>query len=105
MKYTLTVVALSCLLSTAVKSQTLKDAIRLNENEQQEEADSMYKQLISKEPNNGTYYYYAGENMLDAANVEEAEKYFSEGLAKDPAQPLLQVAQAELLIQKSQLQE
>lgn len=105
MKYTLTVVALSCLLAGNVKAQTLKDAIRLNENEQQDEADAMFTQLISKEPGNGMLYYYAGENMMDAANYEKADKYFSDGDAKAPGDPLLMVGHAELMIQGGELAE
>ena len=93
------------LMYSSVQAQTLKDAIRLNENEQQEEANAMYQQLISKEPTNGVLYYYAGENMIDADNPDEASKYFQEGIKKDGAQPLLQVGNAELLLLKGQLNE
>src|SRR5688572_14975786 len=90
---------------SGVHAQTVKDAIHLNENEQQEEANAMYQQLISKEPANGVLYYYAGENMIDADNFDEASRYFQEGLKRDPAQPLLQVGNAELLLLKGQLNE
>jgi tetratricopeptide (TPR) repeat protein len=105
MKYLLTVAALTVITLSPVKAQTLKEAIRLNENEQQEAADAMYKELITMEPSNGVNYYYAGENMIDAYNAEAAEVYFRDGLTKDPAQPLLQVGLAELLIQKEQLED
>lgn len=105
MKYTLTVVALFLLTAGNSVAQTLKEAIRLNENEQQEEADSLYQLLIAKEPANGALYYYAAENMLNAYNAVGAEDYINQGLAKDPAQPLLQVGQAELLLNKDLLNE
>ncbi|MFM7015626.1 MAG: tetratricopeptide repeat protein [Bacteroidota bacterium] len=79
-----------------VSAQTLKDAIRLNENEQHDEASSVYQKLISIEPTKGDYYYYWGNNLLDADKSDSASIIFSEGLKKDPTNYLLQIGNAEL---------
>lgn len=91
------------LAGTALQAQTLKDAIRLNENEQQDEATAMYEQLIAKEPNNGTHYYYYGENFLDAEQPEKAADAFNRGLQKDPANGLNLIGQGEMKLMSGDL--
>ena len=59
-------ISILSLAGLSAPAQTLKDAIRLNENEQQDSAAEILEQLIAKDPNNGTLYYYYGENWLDA---------------------------------------
>lgn len=86
-----------------INAQSLKDAIRLNENEQQEAAAEMYQQLLIKEPNNGTLYYYYGENWLDAEQPEKAAEAFAKGLEKDPANPLNLIGQGEIKLSKGDL--
>ena len=86
-----------------INAQSLKDAIRLNENEQQEAAAEMYQQLLIKEPNNGALYYYYGENWLDAEQPEKAAEAFAKGLEKDPANPLNLIGQGEIKLSKGDL--
>lgn len=80
----------------ASEAQTLKDAIRLNENEQQDEAAAIFEKLIMADPGNGNLYYLYGENFIDAENTEKAAEAFQRGLEKAPANPLNLVGQAEL---------
>ncbi|CAN5415271.1 tetratricopeptide repeat protein [soil metagenome] len=87
------------------KAQTLKEAIRLNENEQQEAASVMYQLLISKDPANGTNFYYYGENLIDASNTDSAKIIFDKGLSVDPTNPLNIIGQAELKLQLGLLSE
>ncbi|MBL7922745.1 MAG: tetratricopeptide repeat protein, partial [Bacteroidia bacterium] len=91
------------LFSLSVKAQTLKDAIRLNENEQQDAAEAMYQQLLVKEPANGNIYYFYGENYIDAEQPEKAAEAFSRGLAKDPANPINLIGQGELKLMDGDL--
>lgn len=79
-------------------AQTLKDAIRLNENEQHDAANEIYQKLIAAEPSNGTVWYYYGENLIDADQTEQAQQIFSQGLQKDPSNALLAIGNAELTI-------
>ena len=51
-------IAVLMTIGFSVEAQTLKDAIRLNENEQHDEASSVYQALITSEPTKGDYYYY-----------------------------------------------
>lgn len=95
--------SLLTLTSTFASAQSLKEAIRLNENEQQEAAAAMYEQLIAKEPANGTYYYYYGENWIDAEQPEKAAQVFARGREKDPANQLNLIGQAELKLQSGDL--
>ena len=90
-------------LSLALRAQTLKDAIRLNENEQQDEAAILYEKLLAKEPGNGTLYYFYGENFIDAEQPEKAADAFARGLQKDPTNPLNLVGQAELKLMSGDL--
>jgi tetratricopeptide (TPR) repeat protein len=48
------------------------------------------------EPNNGTLYYYYGENFIDAENPDQATVAFQKGLEKDPANALNLIGQAEI---------
>lgn len=99
-------VALSILLFQGLSSaqgQTLKEAIRLNENEQQDEAASVYEKLIQQEPANGNLYYFLGENYLDAEMPEKAASAFSLGLQKDPANPINLIGQGELKLMSGDL--
>lgn len=99
-------ILLIVLFTTALTSeaQSLKEAIKLNENEQQFAAETMYQQLIAKDPANGTLYYYYGENFIDAEEPEKAESAFNQGILKDPANPLNLIGQAELKLQKGDLE-
>lgn len=97
------IIALLTFLSGTIYSQSLKEAIRLNENEQQEAAEAMYQQLLKTEPNNGTLYYYYGENFIDAENTEKATEAFQKGLEKDPMNPLNLIGQAEIKLMAGDL--
>jgi len=83
-------IALLTTIGFNASAQTLKDAIRLNENEQHDDASAMYKAMISLEPTKGDYYYYWGNNLMDADKVDSAAIIFSEGLKKEPSNLLLQ---------------
>lgn len=69
-------IALMMGLGLNASAQTLKDAIRLKENEQHDDASSAYKQLIALEPTKGDYYYYWGNNLLDADKADSAAMIF-----------------------------
>ncbi|MHC1706866.1 MAG: hypothetical protein AB9842_05000 [Bacteroidales bacterium] len=80
-------------------AQTLKDAVRLTESEQFEQAGMMFKKLIQGSPEIGVNYYYAGENILkayiaDSANssftdaADSAIRLFTTGNEKDPKNPI-----------------
>ncbi|MCX6270855.1 MAG: tetratricopeptide repeat protein [Bacteroidetes bacterium] len=91
----------SLLIVTGVfaQAQTLKTAIKLTEGEQFDQAASQFKKLLQQSPNNGSYYFYYGENIMksylvDSANVsfkevaDSAYLLYKTGFAKDPQNPL-----------------
>lgn len=94
----------SCLFAITViqqplRAQTLKEAIQLTESEQFDQAGLAFKKLIEQAPNNGKYYFYAGENIMksylaDSTNVsfkeiaDSAMQLYSKGNKEDPKNPL-----------------
>ena len=74
------------IITAAIKTdaQSLKDAIHLTDNEQHEVAIPVFKALILAEPNNGTNYYYSGENYLLNDNADSATMMFNKGKQVDP---------------------
>jgi len=83
-------------ISNFSQAQTLKEAVRLNDNEQQEAASGIYQQLILKEPTNGTNYYYYGENLIDADKLDSAKLIFDKGIQIDPTNQLNTIGLGEL---------
>jgi tetratricopeptide (TPR) repeat protein len=91
---------LACFFSfSAIKAQSLGEALKLINNERLEDASNMLKEIIQKEPNNADAYYYLGEivlksyisdpysNTLDEA-AKEAKSYFEKGLQIDSTKVL-----------------
>lgn len=83
--------ALATIFCSVAFSQTLKDAIRLTENEQYDVAEMAYRQLIQKEPANGTNWYYLGENYRKNDDADSAKMCFEKGLETEPANVINQV--------------
>lgn len=86
-------------------AQTLKDALRLTDNEQYDIADGVYKSLIQKEPNNGTAWFYYGENFWKWENPDSAEICYQRGLQVEPANPLNLVGIGKCFLEKDALSE
>ncbi len=97
--------ALTVLLGVSIvsKSQSLKEAIRLNDNEQQEAASAIYQELMMKEPTNGTNYYYYGENLIDAEKTDSAKIIFEKGKLIDPTNSLNIIGLGELKLIQNDL--
>ena len=79
--------------------QDLNKAINMTYQEQFDAADQAFNALIAKEPTNGKYYYYSGENQLasyfiDPTNIpfdaiaKKAIERFDKGIAANPNEPL-----------------
>lgn len=79
-------------------SQSLEEALRLTDNEQYDEAARVYKELIGREPSNGNLYYYLGENSLLGDNADSAKLVFSKGKEIDPANLLLKIGEAKVML-------
>jgi tetratricopeptide (TPR) repeat protein len=97
-KRTLAGVALFAIGGTAM-GQDLNSALNLTYQEQFEAADNAFNALSAKEPTNGKYFYYSGENQLasyfiDPTNIpfeaiaKKAAERFNKGIAANAAEPL-----------------
>jgi tetratricopeptide (TPR) repeat protein len=73
---------------TSAKAQTLKEAIKLSENEQYDDATRVLKELIAGAYKNGEYYYFLGENYFNQGILDSANRYFEKGIDVDPNNPL-----------------
>jgi tetratricopeptide (TPR) repeat protein len=79
--------------------QDLNSALNMTYQEQFEAADNAFSALSAKEPANGKYYYYSGENQLasyfiDPVNIpfeaiaKKALERYNKGIAANPNEPL-----------------
>ncbi len=91
------------------KSQDLTTARNLTAGEQFEAAAKVFKMLIEKEPKNGTYYYYFGDNFLKtyfadtlSNSIKEvtdaAMVYYTKGLEVDPNNPINNVGKGKVAL-------
>lgn len=81
-------IALLFAIAIPASSQTLKEAIRLSDNEQYEKAASMFVKLIQKESNNGDNYFWFGENYFRQENLDSAMTLYKKGNDINPNNPL-----------------
>jgi tetratricopeptide (TPR) repeat protein len=79
--------ALALVVSSAMFSQTIGEAIKLTTNEQFESADPVYKTLLQNQPNNGEYYFYYGENFFKNDNTEMAAQMYQKGADVNATNP------------------
>jgi tetratricopeptide (TPR) repeat protein len=79
--------------------QDLNSALNMTYQEQFDAADQAFNALSAKEPANGKYYYYSGENQLasyfiDPTNIpfnaiaKKAIERYNKGIAANPNEPL-----------------
>lgn len=80
------IVALSSL--NVASAQTLKDAIKLTDNEQYENAAKVYQARIQAEPTNGINYFYLGENYFKNDEFTQAKALYQKGIDLNPANSL-----------------
>ena len=97
-KKTLAGIAL-LVIGSASFGQDLNSALKMTYQEQFDAADNAFNALSAKEPANGKYYYYSGENQLasyfiDPTNIpldaiaKKANDRFNKGIAANPNEPL-----------------
>jgi tetratricopeptide (TPR) repeat protein len=95
-----TFIGVSLLVIGGVASgQDLNKALNMTYQEQFDAADQAFNALIAKEPTNGKYFYYSGENQLasyfiDPTNIpfdaiaKKALERFDKGIAANANEPL-----------------
>ena len=84
-KFILALVFTSISLSQA---QTLKEAIKLSDNEQFESAGKAFEALVQQQPTNGDNYFYWGENYFNSEKSAEALKMYTKGIEVMASNPL-----------------
>lgn len=80
----LTVLSLISLMTLGLNAQSLDEAKRLSNNEQFEDAEKVFQELITAKPKEANYYYFAGLNLIAKGDSLGAIKMFDEGLFKAP---------------------
>ncbi len=103
MKKKIFAATLILLFALHVQSQSLKDAIHLTDNEQFEAATTVFRNLLTAEPSNGTNYFYFGENYLLNDNQDSAMLMFNKGLQVDPANVLNTIGLAKIKLNKASI--
>ena len=83
-----------------LKAQDLNSATLLTRSEQYDKAETMFKELIQKEPTNSKNYFFLGENYLAdyfADTISNSltccckmmqKKYYQKGVEANPNDPL-----------------
>jgi tetratricopeptide (TPR) repeat protein len=91
---------LICMVSgIGLKAQTLDEAITFTKNEQYDNAETLFKQLVQSDPSNSELYFHYGENTLLnyfadtisnslTATMNEAADIFNKGVEANPNDPL-----------------
>ncbi len=92
-------------LAIAARAQTLKDALRMTDNEQYDVANATFQSLVQKTPNDGNLWYYMGENFFKWDNPDSAIQCFQKGLQVDPANPVNLVGVGEILLDMGKTKE
>jgi tetratricopeptide (TPR) repeat protein len=72
----------------SLSSQSLEEARNLTISEQYEAATEQFKQLVTRFPMKGEYWYYFGENLLQSENPDSAKSLFQEGVKQEPTNAL-----------------
>lgn len=75
-------------LSASSFAQTLKEAIKMTDNEQFESAARAYRNLLQADASNADAYYYLGENYIRAEQEDSAKVIFEKGIQAAPNNPL-----------------
>ena len=61
------------------QAQTLKDAMKLTDNEQYYAATRVFRNLIQQQPTLGENYFYMGENYFKSEKLDSAQIIYSKG--------------------------
>ena len=91
MKKTILITLLVFACTLFVQAQSIQEAKKLTDNEQYENATSVYKELILKSPSDVTLYYYYGDNLLLSDNADSAKIVFDQGSKIDSNHPLIKI--------------
>lgn len=106
-KITYNILALLMALTSifSVQAQSIEEGRRLTRNEQYEDAEKLFNELIAKSPKKGDPYYWAGINYLERGDSAAASEMFDKGLLMCPKYSMNYVGQAQLLLRQGKTAE
>ena len=87
----------SMLVSSALFSQTLNDAIKQTTNEQFEPAEATFKSLVQSNPTSGEIYFYYGENFFRNDKKDQAAPLYNKAVEVNAASPFGYIGQGKIL--------
>ena len=105
MKKTIAIFLFALMSLTQVEAQSIQEARKLTDNEQYENASSVYQALIAKTPSDANLYYYYGDNLLLSDNADSATMIFEKGKLIDGTNPLIKIGSAKILLDKISVRE
>lgn len=83
-----------------VNAQTIDEGRRLTRNEQYEDAEKVFNDMIAKAPKKGDPYYWAGINLLEKGDSNAAAEMFDKGLLNSPKFLLTYVGKGHIQLRK-----
>lgn len=89
-------------VSFQLNAQSLDEANRLTRNEQFEDAEKVFQELITAKPKEANFYYYAGLNQILKGDTIAANKLFNTGIAMSPKCMINYVGKAHLALRQTQ---
>ncbi len=85
-----------------LNAQSLDEANRLSRNEQFEDAEKVFQELIASKPKEANFYYYAGLNQILKGDTADAARLFNTGLVMSPKCMINFVGKAQLALRQNQ---
>lgn len=76
------------IVAGSLSAQTLKEAIKMTDNEQFSDAAKAYRTLLKAEPSNGDIYFYLGQNHFRSEDIDSARAVYQKGITAAPNNPL-----------------
>lgn len=75
--------SVAVIISIAASSQTLKETIRMAENERYERAKESFRNLVNTDPNKAMVYFYFGETYFNQEMYDSADIMYKNGINAD----------------------
>src|SRR5574343_427670 len=76
-------IGVAVIISIAASSQTLKETIRMAENERYERAKESFRNLVNTDPNKAMVYFYFGETYFNQEMYDSADIMYKNGINAD----------------------
>lgn len=84
-------------------AQNISDGLKAMETDRVQNAHSIFKNLLHKNPENPELYYYMGEVSLKLSKKDSAKLYFNKGIALNPQHSLNYIGLGKLFLEDKNL--